>query len=122
MVLWTILQGYFIFWHSANFPGWMVLIQDWLEVRSPVFSLGARRVIGLTYEPAWFAHQLVLFYLPLWIASTYERKSVFKFRFVGLSLENILLVIAFCEFILSSPRISLLSFFLIIIILFGAPQ
>jgi hypothetical protein len=118
MLIWTILQAYFIFWHSANFPGWIALIQDWLAVRSPVFSLGARRVIGLTYEPAWFAHMLVLFYIPLWMAASFERKSVFHFRLLGFSIENILLAIGFCVFFLSSPRVSLLSFLLIIFILF----
>jgi hypothetical protein len=118
LVIWTLLQAYFIFWHNANFPGWMVRVQDWLVVRSPVFSLGMRRVIGLTYEPAWYAHLLVLFYLPLWFAASYERKSVFRFHFLGLSIENILLVVGLGEFFMCSPRVSLLSILVIILILF----
>ena len=117
LVAWTMLQAYFIFQRGSNFPEWIKLIQDWLVVRSPNFTSDAKRLIGLAYEPAWFAHQLVLFYLPLWIAATCERKSVFNIHILGLSLENIMLVAGLCEFHLSSPRISLLSLVLIIILL-----
>ena len=117
LVVWTIFQAYYILRHASNFPEWMYLIQDRLVVRSPNFASGVKRVVGLAYEPSWFAHQMVLFYLPLWIAAAYEKKSVFNCRILGLSLENILLVIGLCEFYMCSPRVSLISFLLIIVML-----
>jgi hypothetical protein len=75
-------------------------------------------VNGLTYEASWFAHQMVLIYLPIWIAATYLRTSAFKLRIFHISIENILLVLGLGAFFLSSPRVGLASFFLMVIYIF----
>ncbi len=90
----------------------MSQIQSWLVVRSPSFTTTFGRVNGLTYEASWFAHQMVMIYLPLWIAASYSKTSAFKFRVFHISVENILLVFGLGAFFLSSPRIGLVSFLL----------
>lgn len=68
------------------------------------------RVTGLTYEPSWFADQLVLLYLPLWIASVWTGFSVGPRR-RGLTVEWILLGWGALLLFLSISRIGMLSAF-----------
>jgi hypothetical protein len=88
-------------------------------VQSPAFSASGGRVNGLTYEASWFDHQMVMIYLPIWIAATYHKTSAFKYRLFHISLENILLIFGLFVFIMSSPRIGLASLFLMIIYIFA---
>ncbi len=116
-VLWTSLQAYFIFRGAELYPGWMNRIQAVLAILSPQYSPRYGRVNGLTYEASWFAHQMVMVYLPIWIAATYHKTSAFKFRLWRISLENILLVVGIVLFFMSSPRIGLISLLMIAIYL-----
>ena len=61
---------------------------------------------------------MVMIYLPIWIAATYHKTSAFKFRLFHISAENVLLVFGVGVFFLSSPRIGLLSFLLMVLYLF----
>jgi hypothetical protein len=117
-VAWAGLQAVFIFRHYDFYPTWMNQIQSWLAVISPQYSARSGRVNGLTYEASWFAHQMVMVYLPIWIAATYQKTSAFKFRIWRISIENILLVFGVLAFFLSSPRIGLISFLLILSYIF----
>jgi hypothetical protein len=96
----------------------MNLIQSWFAVLSPAYSPRYGRVNGLTYEASWFAHQMVMLYLPLWMAASYHKTSAFAFRVFHISAENILLVFGLGAFFLSSPRIGLVSLVLMVIYLF----
>jgi hypothetical protein len=117
-LVWTGVQAFFILQHLNQFPDWMIQIQSWIVVKSPSFSATFGRVNGLTYEASWFAHQMVIIYLPLWIAASYNKTSAFKFRILQISAENILLVFGLGAFFLSSPRIGLVSLLLMTIYLF----
>jgi hypothetical protein len=117
-LVWTGFQAYFILRHADLYPAWLDQIQSLFVVLSPAFSARHGRVNGLTYEASWFAHQLVLVYLPLWLSATFYKTSAFKFRLLHLSIENILLVFGLGAFFLSSPRIGLFSFLLMIIYFF----
>ncbi len=118
VVAWAGLQAFYIFQQAESYPSWMNQIQSWLSVRSPQYSPRYGRVNGLTYEASWFAHQMVMLYLPIWIAATYHKTSAFKFRFFHISAENVLLVMGVGVFFLSSPRIGLLSLLLVLLYLF----
>src|SRR4030042_4146853 len=96
----------------------MDLIQSWLAVLSPQYSPRYGRVNGLTYEASWFAHQMVMLYIPLWLATAYHKTSAFAFRVFHISVENILLVFGLAAFFLSSPRIGLVSLLLMVFYLF----
>ena len=117
-MLWTLFQAYFIFRQADQYPAWMQIIQQWLVFTSPFFATPGSRVTGFTYEASWFAHQMVMLYIPLWLAASYQRTSAFRFRLLRLSLENILLVLGVGLFFLTSPRIGLISFFLIGVFIF----
>jgi hypothetical protein len=117
-LLWTGFQTYFVLRQVDYYPAWMNQIQSWLAVLSPAYSPRYGRVNGLTYEASWFAHQMVMLYLPLWLAASYYKTSAFKVRVFHLSAENILLVLGLGAFFLSSPRIGLISLFLMVAYLF----
>jgi len=117
MLLWTFSQVWYILSGAESYPGWLLQIQEHLVVKPEFFFFRGNRTSGLAYEASWFAHQLVMLYLPLWLSATVLRKSVFHFRFLKLSVENILLLVGLAEFVMSSPRVSLLSFGLILVVL-----
>jgi O-Antigen ligase len=118
MLLWAAIQAIFVLQQANTYPQWLSQIQSWLVVRSPSFNPKTGRVVGLAYEASWFAHQMVIVYLPIWIAATYYRTSAFRFRIYHISIENILLIVGLGAFFLSSPRIGLVSLLLVIIYLF----
>lgn len=117
MLLWGLMQTVIIFTMDGHFPVFLEKIRAWLVIQYYAVREGDR-VASLAYEPSWFAHQLNLLYLPLWLASTYLRKSVFKIRLFRLSVENILLAIGLIEFLLSRPRIGLAALLLAMAFLF----
>src|SRR4030042_1817453 len=117
-LVWTGCQAFFVLRNAGQYPVWLEQIQSWFVVLSPSFSPIFGRVSGLTYEASWFAHQMVMIYLPIWIAASSHKTSAFKFRFLHFSAENILLVFGLAAFYLSSPRIGLLSFFLMVMYIF----
>jgi hypothetical protein len=118
VVAWAGIQAFYIFQNADSYPSWMNQVQSWLSVRSPQYSPRYGRVNGLTYEASWFAHQMVMLYLPIWIAATYKKTSAFKIRLFHISAENVLLVAGVVVFFLSSPRIGLISVLLMLIYLF----
>jgi hypothetical protein len=118
LLIWTGFQAFFIFRDIDQYPSWMNQIQSWLAVLSPAYSPRYGRVNGLAYEASWFAHQMVMIYLPIWIAASYYKTSAFRFRILHISAENVLLVLGLGAFFLSSPRIGLVSFFLMMFYLF----
>ncbi len=111
-ISWAGLQAFFILNHAEQYPAWLDQVQSWFVVLSPAFSARHGRVNGLTYEASWFAHQMVLIYLPLWLAATYHKTSAFKIRFLHLTLENFLLILGAGRFLLKLPtyRVDLLLF------------
>lgn len=116
LVLTTLPQVYYILIKAPYYPKWIYITTDWLTKRTPYFFY-VNRVSGFTYEPSWFAHQMILLFLPLWLASTIAKTSTFRFRILGLSLENIMLLLGSVEFFMSAPRISLVGVLLISIAL-----
>jgi hypothetical protein len=119
MLLYTSVQVFYLF-QADDYPAWWYSLQDWLAVKPPFFAARGARVSALAYEASWFAHQMVILYLPLWLAATLERTSVFSLRLLKfLTLENLLAVVGLAFFFLSSPRIGLLSLLLIFGYIFG---
>ena len=78
---------------------------------------GIGRIAGLTFEPSWLAHQLNMLYLPLWLAASYQRTTVFP-RLWKISFENIFLVMGLAVFYFSSPRIGGVACMLMLLFLF----
>ncbi len=117
MLIWGLMQTVIILTLGGHFPAFLEKIRMWLVIQYYAVREG-NRVASLAYEPSWFAHQMNMLYLPLWLASSYLKKSVFKLRIFHLTLENILLAIGLVEFLLSRPRIGLAALLLAIAFLF----
>jgi hypothetical protein len=109
ILAWTLVQaGAWAVWHQ--YPSWLRSIHELYSV-GPLYR---QRVSGFALEPSWFAHQLNMLYLPLWLALTVNRVSAHRWRLFKLSLENILLAGGFVALFLSYSRIGLAAFLLMI--------
>ncbi|MCX8025993.1 MAG: O-antigen ligase family protein, partial [Thermanaerothrix sp.] len=106
IILWSLCQAYF--WYTQKgYPAWMFALQSHLTSNGRLFE---QRVTGLAFEPSWLAHQLNLLYLPLWLAATLKRWSAFRFRILGLSVENLCLLGGSTVLFLSFSRVGWLAF------------
>jgi hypothetical protein len=113
MLLWGMIQILVIAETGGSFPPILDRIRTWLVIQPYGVQIG-NRLSGLAYEPSWFAHQLNILYIPIWIAATYLRQSSFRFRIFRLSIENILLFLGLIEFVLSRPRVGFAALLLMI--------
>jgi hypothetical protein len=113
MLAWSLIQ--IIVWLPLHdFPQW---VRDFQSVFSSTV-LFDRRTTGFASEPSWLAHQLNLVYLPLWLAATIKKTSLYKFRLWFLSIENILLGIGLVVLFLTFSRGGLGAFMLVLAFLF----
>lgn len=82
-MLWGALQAIYV----AHFnPAWFESLsglQRFISIR----RLLPDRISGLTYEPHWFADQMVLLVLPWALASVITGYSAFRWRWRGLTIE-----------------------------------
>jgi hypothetical protein len=107
-VSFALLQAVFVLYHNSQFPPIIVKIRDALVMQQWAVTSGFR-ITGFAYEPSWFAHQLNILYFPLWLAASYQRSSVYKWRILRLSFENILLLLGLTAFFISSPRVGTIA-------------
>lgn len=113
ILVWSLLQA--AYWMmDGDYPGWMWEVQGWISVSGNLYD---RRVTGLAFEPSWLGHQLVMFYLPYWLAATVTRASAFSRRVWGISIENFLLAGGIGLLLLSLSRSALVSFLLALTLL-----
>jgi hypothetical protein len=115
LLVWSVAQAVVVFKYNWQYPAVMQAILNSLVTQSTL--AGNPRLAGLTWEASWLAHQLNMLYLPLWLASTYQRTSVFP-KLWKLSFENVCLVVGLGIFFLSSPRIGGVAFMLMLLFLF----
>jgi hypothetical protein len=112
LVLWSLAQAYIVFFHDGIYPDFFYKTQQFFSSRgNPLFNA---RLTGFAYEPSWLAHQLVILYLPFWLAASLSGFTTLSRRLWRFSLENILLVSGFLVLFLSFSRIGFLSFMLIL--------
>jgi hypothetical protein len=116
LLVWSVAQAIVIYAFHGQYPVIMNAIRSALVLQTQTVETGSR-LSGLSYEASWFAHQLNVLYLPLWLAATYQRTSVFP-RLWKISLENLFLIVGIGVFFLSSPRIGLVAFMLMLAFLF----
>lgn len=96
---WRLLHGY---------PQAMRDFHDLYSV-GPLYN---NRVSGFALEPSWLAHQLNILFLPYWLGATVRRYSSQRLRFLGLTVENVLLAGGMAALLLSLSRIGLGAFLL----------
>jgi len=105
-LLYSFLQAVFIIGLN-NPPAALYRFQEMIS-SSQVLFVG--RINGLAFEPSWLAHQLNMFYIPIWAGLTIKKVSFQKFRLFKLSLENLLLAASCVILFLSKSRIGWLAF------------
>lgn len=115
MLAWSIIQAVVYFKMGGIYPPSIDFIKVALVTQADISRTG--RLAGLTWEASWFAHQLNMLYLPLWLSASYQRTSVFP-KLWKISIENIFLVLGLGAFFLTSPRIGGLALMLMLLFLF----
>jgi len=105
-LLYSLLQAVLIIGLN-NPPAALYRFQEMIS-SSQVLFVG--RINGLAFEPSWLAHQLNMFYIPIWAGLTIKKVSFQKFRLFKLSLENLLLAASCVILFLSKSRIGWLAF------------
>lgn len=104
VIIWSLVQAGFWYGHG-HYPGYLNQFQTLFSLK----GLYAGRVTGFAYEPSWLAHQLNLVFLAFWMAATFRRFSVYRFRLLGLSMENLLLMGGVIVLFLSFSRVGWLA-------------
>ena len=113
VLLWSLVQA--VSWYSFNhYPELVRRIQEFFS-SGPLYR---QRVNGFAFEPSWLAHQLNMVFLPIWLAATVRRFSVHRFRLMGITFENLLLVGGVFILFLSYSRVGLLAFLMMVTYLF----
>lgn len=110
---WSSLQVVYIIRFNASWFEFLSGIQQHISIR----RLLTDRISGLTYEPHWFAEQMVILLLPGLISSSISGFSLFNFRWRGLIVERIGLVWALLVIPFTFSRAGLLN--LLILMLAG---
>ncbi len=113
IILWSFFQA--AMWYSRGaYPDWMAAVQRLVSSSGNLYD---GRVTGLAFEPSWLGHQLVMFYLPYWMAATVRRTSAVPRRLFGLTFENALLVAGVVVLFLAFSRGAIISLILMISLL-----
>lgn len=102
----TLIQAVFVMVLHRT-PEVLIQFQNMVSASHTLFI---DRVNGLAFEPSWLAHQLNMFYIPIWLGLSIKKISVHKFRLFKISIENILLAISLIVLFLSFSRIGWLAF------------
>ncbi len=85
---WGSLQAVYILHFNQDYFDLLGKIQRFISTR-PLFE---RRVSGMTFEPNWFAEQIVFLWMPWLLAAALTRRSAFRWRWGGLMVEHLLIV------------------------------
>ena len=74
LLIWCLFQ-FFFGQIIQDYPAWMGTIQNFITTSGTLYK---NRLTGFAFEPSWLAHQLNMFYIPIWFSATIFRRSVFK--------------------------------------------
>lgn len=86
-LLWGSIQATYIIHFDEKWFNLLKKIQSYISIR----RLIPERISGLTYEPHWFADQIILLLLPWSLASVLNGYTVFRWRWRWLTAEWLLL-------------------------------
>jgi len=112
-LIWASVQAYFVLDGKPGIPHWLIHLHRQFVIRQPFKD----RVTGLAFEPSWFADQMVVLYLPLWVGSVARRYSVFSTKRIMISVELGLALWGIALFLLTFSRGGYLTFFAIVTVL-----
>ncbi len=89
IILYAFVQ--FLVWRLSHYyPELLRDIQDLVSISGKLYD---NRVTAFALEPSWLAHQLNVLYLPIWLAFTVHRSSIYQKRLLNkFTIENLLLL------------------------------
>lgn len=98
----------FIIWRIYHsYPLLLIQFQCLLSTSLKLYD---GRVTGFALEPSWLAHQLNMLYLPIWLAFTLNKTSIYQLRLKKkFTVENILLTGGLLTLIATLSRVGWLS-------------
>jgi hypothetical protein len=89
-MVWGMFQAFYILSPSPEYFSFLEKVQNRLSTR----RLRTDRISGMTYEPHWFAEQIILLLLPYALAAVINNYTVFRWRWRRLTMEWLLLAAA----------------------------
>lgn len=114
LLVWCLFQ--FVFGQIVeNYPIWMGTIQNFLTTSGTLYK---NRLTGFAFEPSWLAHQLNMFYLPVWISATISRRSAFRKILIKFIVEDFFLIASIFILIFTKSRVGWITFIFIVTYLF----
>ncbi len=87
-LLWGSLQAVYVLRFHAGYFQLLRQIQRYISIR----KLFPTRISGMTYEPNWFAEQIVFLLLPWLFTAVFSGYTVFRWRWRWLTVELFMLV------------------------------
>jgi len=114
LLIWCLFQ--FIFGQILqDYPNWMVQFQKLLTTSGILYK---DRLTGFAYEPSWLAHQMNMFYLPIWLGTSITRKSAFgKWKNIFI-IEDLFLLASIFILFFTKSRVGYITFILSLSYLF----
>lgn len=112
---WGSLQAYYLISPSADFFAFLTRLQSRVSIRRLLYD----RISGMTYEPHWFAEQIILLLLPYTLAAVMNNATVFRWRWRRLTVEWLLLGWAVVLLPFTYSRAGLLNLILVVLIGFA---
>jgi len=109
-LIWGSVQAYFVLDGKPGLPSWLIHLHRQFVIRQPFKD----RVTGLAFEPSWFADQMLVLYLPLWVGSVAKGYTVFTSKRRLISVELALALWGIALFLLTFSRGGYLTFFAIL--------
>ena len=107
---------------TANQP--LLTLIAKVQRRVSIRKLNPERIVGLTYEPHWFAEQIILLVIPWSLAAVLSGRSVFSWRWKWVSIELLLLTWALLVLPFTYSRSGLVDLIILMIVslvLFARP-
>jgi len=111
-LFWGTMQSIYILQFNPSYFNLLTKIQAHISIR----HLFGDRISGLTYEPNWFADQIITLILPWVLASVLTGYSVFSWKWHRLTIEWFLLVWAIIILPFTYSRAGLLNMILLVLV------
>ncbi len=112
-LLWGSVQAIYLLYRRPEFFALLQKIQSRISIR----PLQEERISGMTYEPHWFAEQIILLLVPYTLSAVLNDYTVFRWRWRRLTIEMLLLGWAVILLNFTYSRAGLMN--LVIIIFLG---
>ncbi len=109
-LFWGSLQAIYILYYKPIWFDFLASLQQHISIR----QLRIDRVAGMTYEPHWFADQIITLILPWVLASVLTGYTIFPWRWRRITIEWILLVWSLLLLPFTFSRAGLLNMVLLV--------